>query len=146
MKVDDRHVAWLRAQIAGQEPIIRRAASELTGPHDMEPLPPFIYHVFVLAVRSAFGSEFTRSQVIQVVAETRVMLSPRTGLVDPIAAESEIRRALGDPAPPFPDAKARTAAQMAILDYLVRDRGLDDGEIFALLRQGRQAADCTMAG
>jgi hypothetical protein len=125
---------------------MRKAAGELTGPHDMAPLAPLIYHVFVLAVRSAFGTEFTRSQVIQVVAGTRAMLSPRTGLVDPIAAESEIRRALGDPAPLFPDAKARTAAQMAILDYLVRDRGLDDDEIFALLHQGRQAANRTMAG
>ena len=146
MRVDDRHVVWLRAQIAGQEPIMRRAAGELTGPHDLEPLDPFIYHVFVLAVRSAFGAEFTRSQVIKVVADTRVMLSPRTGLVDPIAAESEVRRALGDRAPLFPDAKARTVAQMAILDYLVRERGLDDDEIFALLCQGRQAADRTTAG
>lgn len=124
---------------------MRRVASELAGPHDMEPLAPLIYHGFVLAVRSAFGAEFSRSQVIRVVAAVRAMLSPRTDLVDPVAAESEIRRALGDSAVPFfPDAQARMTAQMAVLDYLVRDQGLDDDEIFAVLWQARRAADRTM--
>jgi hypothetical protein len=73
------------------------------------------------------------------------MLSPRTDLVDPIVAESEIHRALGDPTPSSADGKARMTAQMAVLDYLVRDMGLDDDEIFALLHQAREAADRTMA-
>jgi hypothetical protein len=99
----------------------------------------------VLAVRAAFGAEFTRSRVIRLVAEFRGMLSPRTGLIDPVVAGSEIRRALGDPAPFSPDGKARTTAQLAVLDYLARDMGLHD-EIFALLCQAREAADRTMAG
>jgi hypothetical protein len=145
VEVDDRHIVWLRAQIAGQEPIMRKVAGELVGPHDMDPLAPLIYHAFVLAVRAAFRGGFTYGQVIRVVASIRAMLSPRTDLVDPVAAESEIRRALGDPAAFFRDGKARTTAQMAVLDHLVRDMGLDDDEIFALLRQARQEADRTMA-
>jgi hypothetical protein len=73
------------------------------------------------------------------------MLSPDTGLVDPVAAESEIRRALGDPAPLFPDAQARAVADLAVLDYLVRDMGLDDDGIFALLHEARDRADRDLA-
>lgn len=124
---------------------MRRVAAELAAPHDMDPLAPFIHQAFVLAVRAAFGAEFTRSRVIHLVVEVRGMLSPRTNLIDPVVAESEICRALGDPAPFSPDGKARTTAQMAVLDYLVRDMGLDDDEIFALLDQAREAADRTMA-
>lgn len=146
MKVDDRHVVWLRAQIAGQEAIMRKVQHEFTDPRDMQPVAFLIHHAFVLAVRKAFRAEFTHEQVIRLVAHVRAMLSPRTDLADPLTAESEILRALGEPAPLVADSSTRAAAQMAVLDYLVSDMHLDDDEIFALLYQARQAADRTMAG
>lgn len=131
-----------RAQIGGDEAAMRQIASELSGPGDLDPLPPLIHRAFVLAVRKAFGSQFTRGEVIRLVADVRSMLAPScmTGVVDPVAAESEIRRALGDPAPEFPDPDARAAAQMTVLDFLVHDMALDDGQIGQLLRQARQMA------
>jgi hypothetical protein len=140
VKIDDRHVAWLRAQIGGRETSMRQITARLSAPDEMDPLAPLLHHAFVLAVRKAFGPQFTHGEVIRLVANVRTVLSEMPGLVDPVAAESEIRRALGEPTPLFPDPNARAAAQLAVLDYLVHDLELGDDQTDSLLDQARQAA------
>lgn len=137
MTADGRHIAWLRAQIAGQEAAMRQVMNELARSGDTDPLALLINRAFVIAVRGAFGAEFSRGEVIRLVAGVRAQLSKDSGLVDPVAAESEIRRALGESAPLFPDPDARAAAQLAVLDYLVRDLGLSDDQVSSLLDQAR---------
>lgn len=51
MKIDDRHVAWLRAQVGGDEAAMRRLTEELSGPGDLDPIAPLVYQAFVLAVQ-----------------------------------------------------------------------------------------------
>lgn len=65
-------------------------------------------------------------------------LSNLPGTVDPVAAESEIRRALGDTVSELPDPDARAAAQLTVLDYLVRDMKLTDDQIDDLLQDARR--------
>lgn len=143
MEADGRHVAWLRAQISGDEARMRQIADELSRLGDLDPLPWLIHCTFVLAVRKAFGERFTSGEVVRLAADARSMLAPSgmIGVIDPVAAESEIRRALGDPAPEFPDPDARAAAQITVLDYLVHHMALDDGQISELLRQARQMTE-----
>lgn len=142
MKVDDLHMTYMRAQIAGNEGVMRQALAQLTGPHDLDPLPPLVFEAFVLAVRKWFGSSFTHGQVIRLVAAIR-SYDPK--LVDPVAAESEIRRALGDHAALFPDPDARAAVHFILLDFLVRDMQLDNEAVNRLLDKARDTANRILA-
>jgi hypothetical protein len=136
---DDRHVVLVRALIAGREKDAQRLADELRAAGALESFPPLLHYASAFAVRKAFGSTYTRGQVIQFVAGLRAMLSETPAQVDPVAAESEVLRALGDPVPLFPDDDARGTAQAALLGYLVRDMELGDDQIDAILWQARQA-------
>lgn len=133
----DRHAAWLRAMIDGHEEDGQRLTAELAKAGSLDPLIPLLNQAFSIAIRQAFGDEFTREQVIRVVAALRAVLSETPVTVDPVAAESEIRRVLGDPEPPplFPDADARWVAQTALLGYVVRDLELDPDQIGDLISQ-----------
>lgn len=146
MELGDQHVAWLHAQVRGDEPGMRQIMARFNGPGDLGPLAPLIYHAFVIAVRRAFGPQFTPGEVIRLVANVRTVLSELPDAVDPVAAESEIRRALGDPVPFFPDSDARAAAQMTVLDYLVHDLDLDEKQLDILLGQARQAVTSSRPG
>lgn len=145
MEFDDRHVEWLRAMLENRDEEMRRLAANLAETDDLGPLVPLLHYAFVLAVRNAFGETFTRSMVIEVVADLRVRLSDTPVSVNAVAAESEIRRALGDPEMPplYPDADARRVAQTALLGYLVHDFGLGGSQVNDLVHQASQAvAEC----
>ncbi len=141
MKVNDQHVVYLRAQMAGDAETMEYVTGQMTVPHAMDGLVPLVDEAFVLVVRKWFGPYYTHGQVIRLVAQVRGLLSEQHTLIDPVVAESEIRRALGESVPLFSDARVRTPAQMALSDFLVRDLELDEAEVWGLLRDARQAAD-----
>lgn len=120
---------------------MRQIMDQLRIPGGMDPVAPLLYSAFVIAVRKAFAPEFTRGEVVRLVSNVRVLLGEMRDAVDPVAAETEIRRALGENIPAFPDANASAAAQMTVLGYLVRDLGLDGSALSDLLAQARSAAD-----
>lgn len=132
---------FLRAQLDGEEDVMRDALDQLTSLDVQAPLPALVYEAFLIAVRKWAGTKFTRGQVIRLVASARVFFAEEPDLIDPSAAESEVLRALGQNVPPFPDVTACAAAQLTLLDFLVRDLGLSDDEINNLLEQAREAAD-----
>lgn len=142
MEFDDRHVEWLRALLGNREEEMRYLAFELAATDELQPLVLLLHYAFTLAVRRAFGETFTRGMVIEVVADLRAKLSDSPVPINAVAAESEIRRALGDPELPplFPDANARWVAQTALIGYLVHDMDLDCAQIDDLVRHACQAA------
>ena len=141
MKLDDRHVEWLRALIAGRQEDAQQLTDELFASGAAEPIYPLLHYAFVFAIRELFGDSYSHGRVIQLVAGLRAEFSGTpAGVVDPVAAESETLRALGDATVPlFPDADARAVAQAALLSYTVRDMELDDSQLDELLRQAGQA-------
>lgn len=142
MKVDDRHVEWAWALITGRPEDAQRLAGELFACGAGEQLYPLLHCTFALAIRKLFGDTYSYGLVIELVAALRADLSgtPTDG-VDPVAAESEILRALGDVTTPvFPDPSARAVAQAAMLCYAVRDMGLDHDQIDELLQRARRAS------
>jgi hypothetical protein len=140
MRVNDQHVAYLRAQIAGDAEIMEYVTGQMAAPHAMDGLISLIDEAFVLVVRKWFGAYYSHGQVIRLVAQVRGLLSEQPALVDPVVAESEIRRALGENAPWISDAKVRTPAQLAVFDFLVRELELDESEVWAMLRDAQDAA------
>ncbi|HXL93517.1 MAG TPA: hypothetical protein VN969_31685 [Streptosporangiaceae bacterium] len=136
--VSDLHMVYLRGQISGEEGVMREALRRLAGPQAMDGLLPLIYEAFVIAVQQKFGPAFTRSQVIRLVAQVRAVLGEGAELVDPVTAEAEVLLALGQRVPASADGTVRAAAQMAVLDVIVRDLDLDEDAIATLLNQARQ--------
>jgi hypothetical protein len=145
MQVDDLHVAYLRSQIAGEEQGALNALNAL-APDQMTPLVTLVYEAFVLATRMWFGPGFTHGEVIRLVAAIRGLSTDDPDFVNPAAAESVIRRALGENAPLPPDPAARITAQFVLLDFLVRAMSLDDDGIDKLLDEARTRADRALAG
>lgn len=141
MKVDDLHMVYLRAQLEGEEGVMRRALHQLNGADALDPLAALVYEAFVIAVRKWAGTQFTRAQVIQLVASVRSFFIEEPDLVDPVAAESEVLRALGQAIRLFPDVAACGIARLTVLDFLVHELDLDEDEINNLLEQARDTAD-----
>jgi len=140
MTVSDLHMVFLGAQMAGEEGVMRRVLSAAPRPHGMDGLVPLVHEAFVLTVQKKFASQFTHGEVVRFVARVRATLSGHPEAVDPVAAESEILRALGQDVPTPPDATARSAAHMAVLNVLVHDMELDEEAIVDLLNEARQRA------
>jgi hypothetical protein len=145
MEVNDLHMLYLRAQLAGDEAAMRKALALLVSPHALDPLPVLVYEAFVIAIRKWAGAQFTHARVIQLVAEARAFFGEEPGLADPVAAESEVLRALGQDTPLFEDADVRAAAHMVILDFLVRKLDFSDTGVDDLLEQARDAANQALA-
>lgn len=140
MKADDRHAEWVRALIAGRQEDAQRLTGELFASGDADSLYPFLYYAFAFAIRRVLRGEPTYDDVIRVVAALRAGLTGTPVVVDPVAAESEILRALGDPsAQLFPDRDARATAEIALLCFSVHDMDLNGDQIDELLRQAREA-------
>jgi hypothetical protein len=144
MKVDDLHVAYLRSQIAGEEQGVLGALNTL-DPGQMAPLVTLVHEAFVLAVRTWFGPAFTHGEVIRLVATLRALNSEGPDFVNPAAAESVIRRALGENAPLHADPAARLTAQFVLLDFLVRAMSLDGAGIDRLISDARTRVDQALA-
>jgi hypothetical protein len=109
MKVDDLHVAYLRSQIAGEEQGVLDALNTLDPGH-MTPLVTLVHEAFVLAVRTWFGPAFTHGEVIRLVATLRALNGEDPDFVNPAAAESVVRRALGENVSLHADPAARLPA------------------------------------
>ena len=142
MTIDDRHIEWMRVLVMGRQEDAQRLADELFASGAGDPLSTLVHYSFAFAIRNFFGDSYSYGRVIELVAALRAELSGTPAdLVDPVAAESEVLRALGDATvPQFPDGDARTTAQAALLCYAVRDMKLDYGHINELLHHVREAA------
>lgn len=146
MKVDDRHVAWMRAMLDGRIDEVRRIGDELKAAGAVDPFIPYLHYAFFVAIRKLSGGEYTRSWVVTTVAALRSVLDGTPAVIDPVAAESEIFRALGDQSvPQFPDGDARMAAQIPLLRYAIDSLELSDAEVQDLLTQAQTMADLELA-
>lgn len=138
--IDDMHMFLLRAHLDGDQDAVRRAHESLTGPHAMDALGALVHQAFVIAARRTFAPAYNRGQLIQYAASLRAALSERPELLDPVAAELELRRALGEDVPASPDTGARATAQLILLTALARDLELGDDATWDLLLRARQNA------
>lgn len=136
----------MRALINGRQEEGQRLGEELKASGAAGPLVPFLHYTFSLAIRQASGSSYTRSWVVQIVADLRAGIDGTPIVVDPVAAESEILRAFGDQSVPvFPDGDVRATAQATLLWYAVFGMKLDDDEITELLAEARTMTDRDLA-
>ena len=137
MTVSDIHMLLLRAYLDGEDEVASKAREQLAGPNAMDGLAELVHAAFVVAAQRKFSPTWSSAQIIRFVAYVRSFLSDRLELLDPLAGELELRRALGEPIPTPPVIGARAAALLILLDAMVQSLGLDDEAIWDLLHQAR---------
>lgn len=147
MTVDDRCVAWVRTLIDGQVEEGKRLAEELAADGGDDALVPLLYYSFVFAVRELFGGTYpddlaVQVPVVQVLARVMTQIADTGVVLDPEAAESEIRHALGDrEVGRSPDADARSLVHVVLLKFAVREAELDRDRVDGILAQARQSVE-----
>jgi hypothetical protein len=99
--------------------------------------------VFTVAARRRFAPAWTPAEVIRYVARVRSGSPEMAAQLDAVAAENQLRIALGQDVPPHPDAAARGKAQMFLLEPLTA--GSAGGDLDSLLSDARVMADEMLA-
>ena len=146
MPVTDKQMVLLMAHLAGEEQIAGRVKAELIASGTADGFAELVHAAFVIAARQRFSPVWTRADVIRFVAEVRVLASAQPDLLDPLAAEYQLRSALGEEMASYPDQEASARAQVILLDVLVQSADLGDAGITNLLDQARGVANGMLAG
>jgi hypothetical protein len=137
MTAGQEHAALLRAYLQGDEDAFTTQAQGIAP----DGFAPLVHTAFVIAARRMFAPGWTRAAVVRYVAETRKALSERPGLVDPRAAEHELRRALGGEATSAGDSWSSVAtAQLIVLKSMTVSLQLDEDGLDDLVRQSLDEA------
>lgn len=141
MQVTDEQVAWLRTYLAGETEVAQRRYGQLAGTENAAGLGALVHAAFVIAARRKFAPNGARADLINFIAQTRQLLEVRSDVFDPLVAENQLRRALGEQIPNSPDVKSNARAQLVLLNALVMSTDLDDEAVFSLLIRARKMAN-----
>lgn len=141
MAISDKQVASLRAFLAHEPSEFVHLTRPLMESTDAEGYGELVYAAFALTVRRRFSPSWTIPDVVRVVATIRARLLETEVDVDPRAAETLIRRVLGDSVAGDFDDEAKSRAQIFVLAELVDDEELDDAALDAFLVEARALAD-----
>jgi hypothetical protein len=133
-------MALLRAYLDGDAPTAQRLSGELAVDGTGDGFAELLYAALVIAARRQFAPSFSDADVIRFVASLRAELSGETDVLDPVAAEQELRAALGQDPAGSPDPVAKATAQVMLLEALVRRLQPGDAERASLLDQARELA------
>src|ERR1022692_3259866 len=133
MPVTDKQMVLLRAYLAGETAIVQRVNRQLAGKATADGIAELVSAALVIAARRKFTSASSRADVIRFVARVRALLAEQPGALDPVAAEYELRTALGEKMTGGPAGEAKARAQVVLLDALVQSANLGDAAVADLL-------------
>ncbi|RFS86550.1 hypothetical protein D0T12_08265 [Actinomadura spongiicola] len=143
-EIRDEHVKALRLLIEGH----REAAKYLESAKDDIDAVAYtavVYSAFTVAVRRRFSPTYTKSQVINYVADLRASLDENASQISPRVAESMILAALGDEKhkerePYGADLSILVTTELSVLIDLVYGAGLDEVGLEGFLREAAEHA------
>jgi hypothetical protein len=137
--VTSTQITFLRAYLTGDQTAVASFSGQLGLPALTPGLAELVYAAFVIAARSKFAPEPTHAGILRFVAQTRASLDGDRYILDPLAAERELCRALGGDVSPWPDVEMRARAQLVLLDALIQGMTLDSPAIAKLLEEASAA-------
>ncbi len=143
--VSDTQAAALRASLMLNADEAQGLRVRLTRAGELAGFSELLYAAFALAVRRRFAPTWTRAEIVRYVGSIRTTASSGADL-DPLAAETLIRRALGDDMPLAEDTEREAAAQAILLLCIVADLELNVRDIDLLVAEARKLADGWLAG
>ncbi len=120
--------------------------ARVLAPGAMAGIGALVHAAMVVAARRKFQSGWTAADVTGFVADVRRLLSDQPDALDPLVAEHELRRALGEKPTSRPSPRSRGRAQFILLNALVQSLDLNEAEVAALLTEARGIADSLLAG
>ena len=99
-----------------------------------------VYGAFAAAARRRFSPTWTSAEIVRFVADFRASSTEAAGLLNPSAAENQLRDVLGDKQAIRPPEEARARAQFLLLAVTLSPDELDE-----VLAEGRALADSVIA-
>ncbi|MDQ2875858.1 MAG: hypothetical protein M3Y33_14135 [Actinomycetota bacterium] len=142
MPVTDEQVVLLLAYLTGEGQAAQRAAAQITAAGKADGFAELAYAAFLIAARRHFTPGSARAEIIRFVARTRAL---GAGEPDSLAAENELRSALGETTSSMAPAEARTRARVILLAALVASAGLAEDGVIDLLLEARRLAERMLA-
>jgi hypothetical protein len=144
VQVTARQAAFLKASLSLKREEDESLRKELAVTGELNGINELIHAAFALAVRQRFTSAWTGSDIVRYVGNVR-MSGTEDDDIDPLVAETLIRRALGDHAKLTGDIEQQVTAQAILLLYLVADLELDATEQSQLMWNAQELADQWLA-
>ena len=105
----------------------------------IEGLGELLLAAFTIAARRQFSPTWSPAEIVRFVAGVRGRSDEMAALLRPVAAERQLRSALGQQVAPYPDMEARGRAQMILLGVLTSD--YTSHELAAMLSDARTLAE-----
>jgi len=105
----------------------------------IEGLGELVLAAFTIATRRRFSPTWSPAEIVRFVAYVRSDSPEMAALLPPVAAENQLRIALGSAETPFPEMEARGRAQMVLLNALTSS--YSPQELTALLSDARAMAE-----
>lgn len=105
----------------------------------IEGLGELLLAAFTVAARRRFSPTWSQAEIIRFVAGVRSRSDQMAALLSPLAAERQLRSALGQEVTPYPDMETRGRAQMTLLGVLTSD--YTSHELAAMLSDARTLAE-----
>jgi hypothetical protein len=109
----------------------------------IEGLGELLLAAFTVAARRRFSPTWSPAEIICFVADVRSRSDEMAALLSPLAAERQLRSALGQEVTPYPDMEARGRAQMILLGVLTTN--YTSHELAAMLSDARALAEEAIA-
>lgn len=144
--VTDKQMVLLHAYLSGEYEIAQTLHRELTAAGAADGIAELVYAAFVIAARQEFSPTWAHGDVIRFVARVRAQRIGQPDPLDPLAAERQLRSALGETMTgDRASAEAQAGAQIILLEALTQSQNLDESERASLLNQAREVANAMLA-
>lgn len=141
MAVTQEQVATLRAHLAGDFDEYNRLWTKLDRKSADSGYITLIAAAFFEAVDRRFAKAGTNSDIIEFVGSVRSRFDETGDDVDPYAAETLIRAALGNDSGAELDDDTVVSTQVTVLTALILDEHLDDAGLDQFMNDARRIAD-----
>lgn len=139
-----REQMTLRALLAF-DPLYERLTRELAASGKWRDFAELVYSVFVTAARRRFAPTWTSAQIVRYTARARNGLRTAGVDLDPLATETLIRQALGDPIVSHHDDNTHAQVMLFVLGELISEEHLDGAGLDAFLAEACALADARLA-
>ena len=146
MPVTDDEVAALRALLKDDIEGHKQLFARLDRGHAARGYTALIAAAFGEAVLRRFGTNHTRAEVIEFVADARSRSENLAAKIDPDAGERLIGAVLGEATTEGLSRQAKMSAQFLLLAALIAAEHLDDPGLDAFMSDARKLADQLLAG
>jgi hypothetical protein len=140
MRVTAEQVSALRTYLTLDPDTVEQNRHAIVDAGSTDGFSALLYAALQTATSRRFRPGWIRADIVRYVADIRTRSSENIE-IDPVAAETILRRALGEKIPSVADEAVKARTQALLLAELTADADLDEIGLDAFVAQSRQLAD-----